>query len=216
MLQAMGYGAHFEASISHDRLHFVGFAIVDDADLVQTARSGRRGFQEVADQMQEALSAWEGGLKATRGAIVPEKSHWYLIDFVWDKGGNWRYTTINETEANIQIRDCTGTVKLLERLEVNDARRTLGVRLAPDGNNAAEFEFLRERVSDWADRIRTGHLPRRLVWELWQTTIAKSIPYPLPATTLSESQCRSIMAPLLAQGLSGIGAARSMKRDVVY
>jgi hypothetical protein len=45
MLRAMGYGAQFESSISHDRLHFVGFTIVDNADLVQTAQLGRRGFQ---------------------------------------------------------------------------------------------------------------------------------------------------------------------------
>jgi hypothetical protein len=76
MLRAMGYGAHFEASISQDRLHFVGFAIVDDADLVQTSEKGSQCFHEVAKKMQDALSAWEGGLKATGGAIVPEKSHW--------------------------------------------------------------------------------------------------------------------------------------------
>ena len=99
---------------------------------------------------------------------------------------------------------------------MNNARRTLGVRLAPDGNNIAEVTFLRERVNNWADRIRTGHLPRRLVWESMQTTITKSIQYPLPATTLTEAQCRWIMAPLLAHGLSGIGVVRTMKRDVVY
>ena len=158
MLRAMGFGAHFEASISQDRLHFVGFAIVDDADLVQTAKPGQQNFQDVAEQMQGALSAWEGGLKATSGAIVPEKSHWYLIDFAWEKG-NWRYKTITESPAKLQIRDCAGTIKILERLEMNDARRTLGVRLAPDGNNKEEVKFLKQRVVDWADRIRTGHLP---------------------------------------------------------
>jgi hypothetical protein len=73
MLRSMGYGAHFKASISHDLLHFVGFAIVDNADLVQTATGGNQSFQDIADQMQNALSAWEGGLRATGGAIVPEK-----------------------------------------------------------------------------------------------------------------------------------------------
>jgi hypothetical protein len=99
---------------------------------------------------------------------------------------------------------------------MNEARRTLGVRLAPDGNNKAKVEFLRQRVDEWADQIRTGHLPRQLVWESMHTTIMKSIQYPLPATTLSEAQCRSIMAPLLAQGLSGTGVVRTLKRDVVY
>jgi hypothetical protein len=77
MFQAMGYGAHFEAFISHDRLHFVGFTIVDDTDLVQTSQKGHHFFHEVADQMQDALSAWDGGLKATGGATAQSyrKSH---------------------------------------------------------------------------------------------------------------------------------------------
>jgi hypothetical protein len=70
--------------------------------------------------MQKALSAWEEGLRATGGAIVPKKSHWYLIDFVWDKG-NWRYMKIEESAADIQICDCTGAVKILESLEMDDA-----------------------------------------------------------------------------------------------
>jgi hypothetical protein len=71
--------------------------------------------------------------------------------------------------------------------------------------NIAKVKFLRERVSNWADRIRMDHLPRQLVWESMQTTITKIIQYPLPVTTLTEAQCRWIMAPLLAHGLLGIG-----------
>jgi hypothetical protein len=188
---------------------------VDDADLVQTIIKEDQNFLDVAAQMQRALSAWEGGLKATGGAIVPEKSHWYLIDFIWDSG-QWRYQTIEEPHANIEIQDCTGTVKILEHLETSEARRTLGVRLAPDGNNQAEVLFLKERVNNWADRIQTGHLPRRFVWESMHTTIIKSIQYPLLATTMTEAECNAIMAPLLAHRLSGSGIVRTMKRDVVY
>ena len=215
MLRGMGYGAYLKAAISGERLQFVGFAIVDDADLVETAKSMVATFLEVATQLQNSLSAWEGGLRATDGAIVPEKSHWYLIDFVW-KDGCWEYASVEETPAGIQVRDCNGTVKLLERLPVFEARRTLGIRLAPDGNNDAEVKFLRERTLEWADCIRMGHLPRRLVWELMQTTILKSIQYPLLVTMLSQKQCTLIMAPLLKQGLSSSGVVHSIPRKVVY
>ena len=215
MLRSMGFGAHLKATISGDRLEFVGFAFVDDADLIETARSTLETVQEVAVRMQSSLTAWEGGLRATGGAIVPEKSHWYMIDFVW-KDGSWRYASLEETNFELQVKDCEGHLKTIELLAASDARRTLGVRLAPDGNNDEEVWFLRERAKDWADRVRTGHLPRRLVWESMNTTILKSLQYPLPATTLSAEQCRSIMAPLLAQGLSSSGVVRSMPRVVVH
>ena len=40
----------------------------------------------------------------------------------------------------------------------NVARRTLGVRLAPDGNNEDEVKHLRGVAEKWKDHIRTGHL----------------------------------------------------------
>ena len=108
--------------------------------------------QEVAGRMQRSLTAWEGGLHATGGgAIVPEKSHWYLIDFVWTDG-QWRYASL-KTEAGLVVRVCDRNMKTIERLSVSDAQTTPGVRLAPDGNNDAEVNFLRERAKDWADRV---------------------------------------------------------------
>ena len=108
MLRAEGYGAFFEASISKERMSFVGYAFVDDTDLVVTAKSDSDTFTEVADAMQGSLTAWEGGICATGGAIEPSKSHWYLIDFEW-KYGNWRYCTIEETPAEIRVKDCNGS-----------------------------------------------------------------------------------------------------------
>jgi len=42
--------------------------------------------------MQAALDLWNQGLSATRGALIPEKSFWYLIDFKW-AGSRWKYVT---------------------------------------------------------------------------------------------------------------------------
>ena len=140
MLRSMGFGAHLKATISGDRLEFVGFAFVDDADLIETARNTLETVQEVAARMQDSLTAWEGGLRATGGAIVPEKSHWYLIDFVW-QDGFWRYVSLEETNFGLYVRDCDGNSKKIERLAASDARRTLGVRLAPDGTTTKRFGF---------------------------------------------------------------------------
>jgi hypothetical protein len=42
--------------------------------------------EEVKSKLQEAVDRWEGVLSATGGAIVPEKTYWYLIDFCWHGG----------------------------------------------------------------------------------------------------------------------------------
>lgn len=45
-----------------------------------------------------------GCLSATSGALVPEKTFWYVVDFKW-AGGHWRYKTISETPGYLYAND---------------------------------------------------------------------------------------------------------------
>ena len=71
----------------------------------------------------------------------PIKAHWYLIAFQWDEYGKLSYCQPQDFPASLSVRDPTGQIKELARFPVHHAERTLGVRLAPDGNNDAEFAF---------------------------------------------------------------------------
>ena len=71
LLHDEGYGAFFKASISGTELSFVGYAFVDNTDLVSNPAE-QVTLQEVAHKMQEMLDMWEGGIRATGGAIVTE------------------------------------------------------------------------------------------------------------------------------------------------
>ena len=88
MLRVEGYGAFFECPITKEKAEVVGFAFVDDTDLVTVPRQQhhKTHFQQILDEMQATVEEWEGGIMASGGAIVPNKSHWYLIDFHWDNG----------------------------------------------------------------------------------------------------------------------------------
>jgi hypothetical protein len=74
--------------------------------------------------MQAAMDTWEGGLRATGGALEPEKSFWYLIQFCWNNG-QWAYVSNEETPASISVRNHAGDRVELEPLEVTEARKTL-------------------------------------------------------------------------------------------
>jgi uncharacterized Zn-binding protein involved in type VI secretion len=64
----------FKTSISGDHIRFVGYAFVDDTYICQTGQDESATGEEVAAQIQGAMDAWEGGMRATGGAIVPEKA----------------------------------------------------------------------------------------------------------------------------------------------
>jgi hypothetical protein len=215
VMRAEGFRTFFKACISGESIRFVGYSFVDDTDLIQTAKTPQDTEQEVSEEMQRALNTWEGAIRATGGAIVPPKSFWYLLGFLWIEGC-WRYKDEIEAPAILSVRDCDGTVVELERLPPNVARRTLGVRLAPDGNNEDEVKHLRGVAEKWKDHIRTGHLQRHEAWYALTATVMKTIEYPLLALTLTERQCSHIMAQILMSGLPACGICRYFPRDVVY
>jgi hypothetical protein len=74
MLRAEGLGATFISAMTQLSTSLVGFAFVDDTDLVTSGPN--MSLDEVKSRIQQSLTAWEGGIRATGGAIEPNKSHW--------------------------------------------------------------------------------------------------------------------------------------------
>jgi hypothetical protein len=158
MLRTQQAGAIFESPISRQSTRLVGYAYVDDTDLIAHLQDGG---DEVVQQMQQSLDLWAGGLATTGGQLEPSKSFRYNIQFHWTNG-RWRYKEKHEIPLSLTMQNADGTRSILEQVEVWEGRRTLGVRLAPDGNNKAEFHYLREQCNTWADKIRSGMLPKNI------------------------------------------------------
>jgi hypothetical protein len=89
MMKDEGFGFMYKTSIEGKQLHFVGYRFVDDTDIIQSGQPWEP-FKVMATGIQSAMDTWEGGLRATGGALEPEKSFWYLIRFLW-KNGQWAY-----------------------------------------------------------------------------------------------------------------------------
>jgi hypothetical protein len=137
MVRSEGGGSIFVSSLSQRSLQFVGFAFVDDTDLVVSNCNNLSGTT-VFNTMQQALSAWYGGITASGGAIVPAKSHWYFVDFIWNQGVP-KYKSVALSPGQLQVHDASGQLCTIRQLKPSDAERTLGVRLAPDGNGAIPY-----------------------------------------------------------------------------
>jgi hypothetical protein len=194
MLQTAGNGGFFTSPISQNISHLVGYSFVDDTDLLQyDSRDPTTTPAETMEKMQSAIDRWEGGLKATGGAIVPEKSFVYPIVFQFDDQGKWHYQGTNETDYEFTVKDQNDIRQPLTQLEPTDGQCTLGVHLAPDGNNNDAVEYLTNKAEEWKDLIQTGHLQRKDAWQALETTILKTLQYPLPAMTLSEQECNKII-----------------------
>jgi hypothetical protein len=101
-------------------------------------------------------------------------------------------------------------------LEVTEARKTLGVFIAMDGNQRDQTQALWEKATKWADQVRTGRLSHAEAWFSLQFCVMKSLEYPLMATSLSKKQCNYIMKPIRAAALAALGINRHLTRTAVH
>ena len=213
ILREDGFGTFFDTSISRKTIRIVGYAFVDDTDLIQTAKDGQ-SFDEVLDEMQKALNLWEGLIKTTGGALAVDKCRWWGIDFEW-KNGNWRYKTVAELQGVLSAIDTHNQQDIVKQLEVHDSYETLGVLLSADGNQDDEIEYLHKKSSKWADRIRVSFLGESEAAKALQTTIIKKLEYPLLELTLSRNECDHILWPLYNAILPKTRINRHFSRTVL-
>ena len=210
-MRQRGYGFKFMSPINRTKTQFVCFAFVDDTDLVHTFNEDQN-----FESMQEVVSTWVRNLMTTGGAIVPDKSYWYPIDFVWKKG-EWKYKAANETEAEITIPDpVSGEWKNLAKLEVTEARRALGVMVRHDGIQKDNALFLRKKAEKWASCVNAKQLKPSEAETAMKTTVWRTLCYPLAATTFTEKECKYITSPIYKSALPVMGLQRRFARTLLH
>jgi hypothetical protein len=214
LLCKLGFGCFLISPITNIQKNFVGYSFVDDTDLIHSNPLDT-SYTVVIQKMQHSLDTWEGGLKATGGAIVPEKTFWHLIDFKISPG-SWRYKSIQECPGSLYVQDINGVHQEIRRFEASHAETTLGVDLAPDGNTLQQEKKMKALAIKWADGMQTGKISPSETWLAITSTIWKTLSYPLPAINLSKRQCENIMAPVLQYGLPALGICRSFPRKLVF
>jgi hypothetical protein len=135
MLYTAGYGMTIMSAVSGTLVVIAcfAFAFIDDTDVIhsQTNTTG----EQIGHEMQVVMDTWEGRIRATSGALEPSKSHWYLINFKWiPQRLRWDYQQKHELPGTLFVRNQKGERELLERVEINEERITLGINITPDGS----------------------------------------------------------------------------------
>jgi len=138
-----------------------------------------------------------------------------MINFKYERQ-HWKYKTWNETTFNLQIPRDDGMMVMIPHLETNEAWHTLGVQLAPDGNNTTEFQYLLGVASTWKNHMITAKIPRVANAFALQQVLLPKLWYPLIATTFDEKQCHKILEPVFSQGLPAMGVNRHFPRAIAH
>jgi hypothetical protein len=195
-------------------LLWICLSFVDDTDLLQVI-SALQQYGFAISSLQQAIDTWEGGLKVTGGALVTEKTFWYLNDFEW-KNGEWSYKSAKDCPGKVFANDILENRTELQRVEPSIAEETLGILLAPDGSTGSQAAKMRHMADTWATEMRKGNLSKSEAWIALISTFWRSLSYPIPALNLTKDQCEKIMAPALVYVLPALGICHMFPRDLVF
>ena len=201
-------GITMMTSISLTLIVLSAIMYVDDTDMFIFAKPDEQ-VEEVLDRAQTLANRWTQALWATGGALRPEKCWWYLVDFKW-VGSKWKYVTIEESNGRITVPNHEEVDTAVERVEFDKPMRTLGVRIAADGNMSGEKEYLIEKSREWSQQINKAYLYKSEALLALTSTISRTWLYPLQATTLSQNDCDDIMKPVYKTILPKMGINRNV------
>jgi hypothetical protein len=118
-----------------------GKGFVNDVTLWETLLTSE--LREVQVQMQAKAQAWEQGVHVAGGALNLLKTIFFAVSWNYQKNGQPIMRSINE-DPNIAINMTQGNDRTqmtpITRVKVTTSHQTLGVRLAPTGDDKTEYQ----------------------------------------------------------------------------
>ena len=207
-----GYGYREWTLIRQRLISIVCFAFVDDTDLIHINNDPHKTPCDLIRDAQSALSLWEGLLRATGGNLAPSKSYWYYIEVI-RKNGSWQYQSESAQPGTLHLNNNNHTV---QRHDPHTAEEALGIQSSPDGKMTAEYKYIKQKIAKWCDAIRTKRLHKSEAWYCLNSTIMKTIEYPLMATSFTKNEIDDLMKPLFKTALPLSGIQRKLPRALVY
>jgi hypothetical protein len=119
-----------------------GEGFVDDVTLSETLLTSE--LREVQERMQAKAQAWERGVHVAGGTLNLLKTIFFAVSWNFQKNGQPVMRTISE-DPDIAINMTQGNNRTrtmpITRVEPTTGHQTLGVRLAPSGNDKTEYQY---------------------------------------------------------------------------
>jgi len=194
MLSTYEPGVTVIFAISTAILTFSAILYVDDTDLFVLKKNDET-VEEMLQRAQTLTSRWVEAMWATGAALRPEKCWWCLIDFVWE-GSQWRYKYYDETDAILQVRDDDGMYQRIERVDVREGNKGLGLRFSADGDMTMELRYLQKSSKKWAADIHNSFLDQKTSALALTSTIFGTWAYPSSATNFTRKQAELLIRPV--------------------
>ena len=187
-----------------------GEAFVDDTTLWEiqygdpTQTTTR--IQTIVPRMEKKAQAWATLLGISGGILNLKKCFWYLFAWKWTDTGAAIPLKLDDTpDIDIHITQGNGSARPIERIDVRTGKRTLGVRLAPNGSDTTEHKHRMEQGKKIRKRLMRAPTNREETRTGVESMIRPAIEHSLPITCFSKDQCDKIQGTYFPTALSKMG-----------
>jgi hypothetical protein len=204
-------GVTFRSPITDEYTCVSAMVFVDDADIIGGLETEDSSLDDDLRRILQAqVSDWANALRVSGGAIVPEKSFYWSL--------NYTHGTLNVGEEGPQltVNNGLGGTGLVSSVPVAESRRTLGIMINPRGTWKEERNKKRGQMEALAEACSVVNINRFDAMTELKERVLPKILYGLELTSFSRSDCRYIMAPALQTGLHLCGATRVLPREIVF
>jgi hypothetical protein len=203
------HGARFHSPRPQRTHRRTGEAFVDDTTL-WLLKLGLL-LSAAVTLMQQTAQRWERLLHTTGGALNLNKCFWYGIAWYFTPAGEPKMTTGHDDGYSIHLQSSNGdgTSEPIQRFSNHRGQRTLGVRLAPDGNDIDEFKYRLQQAKKMSHRVKSAPLGREYIGVGFRAIWKMMLQYPIGATCFTRKQCQKLQATYLPAFLSKMGINRT-------
>jgi len=123
---------------------------------------------------------------------------------------------VESMDINLAIRNEHGTKENLSLIESNKGIETLGVHIARNGDMDNQWLALEKKISKWVSAMASRKLLSYETLLCTNTTIYKTIEYPLLISTFSEIKCKRLIKPVHNLALARARIYRRIPNTIKY
>lgn len=194
---------------------------IDDASLMTNGNDP----EEVVSQLQKNAQMHERFLFSTGGRLALHKCFWTMVEYQWRDGKAtilpYRAQQRRETDTEDKSVKLTqggnfSNKIVIKRIGEGDAYRTLGVFLAADGNQRKQKDVLIGKSRLWSVKMDNSNLTNEEKLLSYQQQLTPSLEYPLPCTSLTKDQLRSVQFPSLKVATNALGLNSTFPRAILF
>ncbi len=188
----------FRSPTNHLQVKRVLDAFVDDTQngLTDTKYREPWSLEKLISSLSEMTQTWERLLFCSGGALELTKCLYYVLHWVWHEG-------IPSLSTKTEI-DKVGVVKLSSGVDptqknshrnYSKATKTLGVWLAPNGDDSAQVKHLRSLATEVSSTLILSQLKQTEAYLAYKLCWIPTVSYSLSTTAIAQADLISIQAP---------------------